>query len=268
MFPTPRLLTSASFLRRLFRFPFNTQPELDESKLNPCQRALLEERCLLVTERDAVTGSATKRDCHLWQNGSCPLHRAFSVFLFNGKGEMLVQQRAMTKITFPGFYSNTCCSHPLDTQEELQEKDFIGVRRAAVRRCEYELGIQLDPQDLTVVTRVLYKAPSTDVWGEHEIDYVLFARKDVKLLLNPNEVQDFKWIPRENFQEFLAKCTSRGIPLTPWFQIVAAKFLQHWWQNLDNLKAVQDLENIHKVISVSGTEVEDMDVRLQILKSV
>ena len=73
------------------------------------------------------------------------------------------------------------------------------------------------------MARVLYKAPSDDVWGEHEIDYILFARKDVKLFLNPNEVVDYRWVTRAGFQEFLVKCSSRGVPLTPWFRILAAK---------------------------------------------
>ncbi len=69
------------------------------------------------------------------------LHRAFSVFLFNKEGKLLLQQRADEKITFPGYYTNTCCSHPLATPDERDETGHIGVRRAAQRKLAHELGI-------------------------------------------------------------------------------------------------------------------------------
>ena len=73
------------------------------------------------------------------------LHRAFSVFLFNAKGELLLQQRSDEKITFPGMFTNTCCSHPLMKADELEIGDcHIGVRRAAQRKLGHELGIPGD----------------------------------------------------------------------------------------------------------------------------
>ena len=69
------------------------------------------------------------------------LHRAFSVFLFNANNELLLQQRSDSKITFPGHYTNTCCSHPLNTPGELDETNAIGVKRAAQRKLYHELGI-------------------------------------------------------------------------------------------------------------------------------
>ena len=113
------------------------------SSIDATQAKLLEERCILVDEEDSVKGWATKRDCHLKKNivEFGMLHRAFSVFLFNSRGELLMQQRADTKITFPNHYTNTCCSHPLYEEAELEEGGQIGVRRAAQRRIKYELGI-------------------------------------------------------------------------------------------------------------------------------
>ena len=69
------------------------------------------------------------------------LHRAFSVFLFDDQGRLLLQQRADEKITFPSYYTNTCCSHPLSYPEEMEEVNQNGVRRAAQRKLTQELGI-------------------------------------------------------------------------------------------------------------------------------
>lgn len=88
---------------------------------------------ILVDEEDRVLGPLDKFSAHRWNGREPPkLHRAFSVFLFNRKGEMLLQQRAKTKITFPQVWSNTCCSHPLHTPEELEDKDYLGVKRAGM----------------------------------------------------------------------------------------------------------------------------------------
>jgi isopentenyl-diphosphate delta-isomerase type 1 len=72
------------------------------------------------------------------------LHRAFSVFLFDEQGRLLLQQRADEKITFPGFFTNTCCSHPLAIVDELEEKGQLGAKRAAQRKLLHELGIPKD----------------------------------------------------------------------------------------------------------------------------
>lgn len=102
------------------------------------------------------------------------LHRAFSVFLFNSKNELLTQQRATEKITFPDMWTNTCCSHPLgipgETGSELPEA-VAGVKRAAQRKLEHELGIkaaQVPIENFKFLTRIHYKAPSDGKWGEHE----------------------------------------------------------------------------------------------------
>lgn len=117
----------------------------DLSSLDETQVQLLAEECILVNESDKVIGSDTKKNCHLnEQIQAGKLHRAFSVFLFNSNGKLLLQQRALAKITFPGCFTNTCCSHPLYRQEELEEVGALGVKRAARRKLEHELGI---PQD-------------------------------------------------------------------------------------------------------------------------
>ena len=102
------------------------------------------------------------------------LHRAFSVFLFNSQNELLLQQRASEKITFPDMWTNTCCSHPLGVPgeggAELKEA-VMGVKRAAQRKLDHELGVkkaQVPIENFKFLTRIHYKAPSDGKWGEHE----------------------------------------------------------------------------------------------------
>lgn len=113
--------------------------------MDPIQVELLKEECILVDEDDKVIGPDTKKNCHLIENIKAgKLHRAFSVFLFNSEGKLLLQQRALTKITFPDCFTNTVCSHPLHQDVEMEKYKAIGVRRAARRKMKQELGIPED----------------------------------------------------------------------------------------------------------------------------
>ena len=102
------------------------------------------------------------------------LHRAFSVFLFDSQNQLLLQQRAAEKITFPGMWTNTCCSHPLGLPGETGDSldaAVQGVRRAAQRKLDQELGIkkaQVPLEKFRFLTRIHYMAPSDGKWGEHE----------------------------------------------------------------------------------------------------
>ena len=91
-----------------------------------------------------MIGSVSKFDGHFKVDGEkvkLP-HRAFSLFLFNDKNELLLQQRSDEKITFPGLWTNTCCSHPRHTEDEIDlSEDYVGPRRASVRRAAFELGV-------------------------------------------------------------------------------------------------------------------------------
>ena len=114
----------------------------DLTGLDSTQLKLLAEQCILVTPEDKVLGAETKKTCHLNTNIETGLlHRAFSVFLFDSSGRLLLQQRSKAKITFPEYFTNTCCSHPLYRTEELEESEEIGVKRAAQRKLGHELGI-------------------------------------------------------------------------------------------------------------------------------
>ena len=166
---------------------------IDLSAYDPEQSKLMEERCILVDAQDRAYGAGDKKTCthvktllitghmltdgfagHLMENiNKGLLHRAFSAFIFRpSDAKLLLQQRASEKITFPDMWTNTCCSHPLDDFEiEKVEKDQLGVRVAASRKLEHELGIpksQTPIDEFQYLTKIHYLAPSNGTWGEHE----------------------------------------------------------------------------------------------------
>lgn len=190
------------------------------------------------------------------------LHRAFSVFLFNDKNELLLQQRASEKITFPDMWTNTCCSHPLAVSGETGSNlpDAIeGVKRAAQRKLEHELGIkkeQVPIEKFHFLTRIHYKAPSDGKWGEHEstritvwrgldcredldieftdtslVDYILFIKTHVDLNINPNEVQATQYVGADNLKKLFE---DPSLKFTPWFKLICNSMLFEWWESLDS----------------------------------
>ncbi|KAI4161316.1 MAG: hypothetical protein LQ342_004983 [Letrouitia transgressa] len=202
------------------------------------QIRLMEEVCIVLDNDDNPIGSASKKVCHLMKNiNEGLLHRAFSVFLFDSNNRLLLQQRAAEKITFPGMWTNTCCSHPLgipgETGAEL-DAAVEGVRRAAQRKLDQELGIQAKqiPLDLfRFLTRIHYKAPSDGKWGEHEIDYILIVKTDVDHTPNPNEVQDTRYVSQ---QDLRAMFEDGSLTFTPWFKLICNSMLFEWWDHLDD----------------------------------
>lgn len=228
-----------------------TMPEINTNHLDEKQVQLLAEMCILIDENDNKIGADTKKNCHLNENIDKGLiHRAFSVFLFNTENKLLLQQRSDAKITFPGCFTNSCCSHPLNNPGELEENEAIGVKRAAQRRLKAELGIPLEEVDLNemnYLTRIYYKAQSDGIWGEHEIDYILFLRKNVTLNPDPNEIKSYCYVSKEELKEILKKAARGEIKLTPWFKIIADSFLFKWWDNLNHLSPFVDHEKIHRM---------------------
>ncbi|XP_009620436.1 isopentenyl-diphosphate Delta-isomerase I [Nicotiana tabacum] len=228
-----------------------------DANMDAVQRRLMfEDECILVDENDRVVGHDTKYNCHLMEKIEAEnlLHRAFSVFLFNSKYELLLQQRSATKVTFPLVWTNTCCSHPLYRESELIEENVLGVRNAAQRKLLDELGIPAEdvPVDqFTPLGRILYKAPSDGKWGEHELDYLLFTVREVNMKPNPDEVADVKYVNREQLKELLRKADAgeEGLKLSPWFRLVVDNFLFKWWDHLEKgtLEEVIDMKTIHKL---------------------
>uniref|UniRef100_A0A7S3DAD1 isopentenyl-diphosphate Delta-isomerase n=1 Tax=Palpitomonas bilix TaxID=652834 RepID=A0A7S3DAD1_9EUKA len=174
------------------------------------------------------------------------LHRAFSVFLFNSENKLLLQQRADEKITFPEVWTNTCCSHPLYRDDETNGVE--GAKNAAVRKLDHELGItDVKTEDLQFLTRMHYKALQGDgVWGEHEIDYIFFAKKDVKHEINPNEIKAVRYVSKDELEAML---NDKALKFSPWFNLIKHEFLYKWWDSLiaGDLEKHVDTETVHKL---------------------
>ena len=227
---------------------------------------MVKDECIVLDEDDNVTGHANKKVTHAFGKKTPRgiLHRAFSVFLFNSEGKMLLQQRAADKITFPEVWTNTCCSHPLhgyeptevDTPKDVADGSVMGVKRAAVRKLDQELGVkakQVPLKKFKFLTRMHYWAsdvvthgPEAE-WGEHEIDYILFIQADVKVKPNPEEVIDTKYVSLQELQQMMDP--SSGLLWSPWFRIIAEKFLPLWWQDLDTTLTTDkwvDLKTIYR----------------------
>lgn len=225
---------------------------------DPEQVRLMGEEVILVDHEDRVIGSMSKKDSHLISN-DLPLHRAFSVFLFDPQGRMLLQQRAATKVTFPSYWTNTVCSHPLHTPSELGSEDngdeVIGAKRAALRKLTHELGMRkgaLTTDDLHYLTRIHYRANCDNgVWGEHEVDYVFLAQKEVELSPEPNEVSAVQYVTEQGLEAMFREADrSETVRLTPWFRYIVESFGWSWWKTLldkstSGLKEIQDIKTIH-----------------------
>ncbi|EPS36079.1 hypothetical protein H072_10483 [Dactylellina haptotyla CBS 200.50] len=215
------------------------------------QVRLMDEVCIVLDENDKPIGSASKKTCHLMANiDKGLLHRAFSVFLFDPEGRLLLQQRADEKITFPGLWTNTCCSHPLgipgETGDTL-EAAIVGVRRAAQRKLDQELGIaskQVPLDKFEFLTRIHYKAPSDGLWGEHEIDYILFIQTTVDVNPNPNEVKDTKYVTADELKQMFQ---DPKLSFTPWFKLICETMLFEWWGSLKDLSKYANEQEIRRI---------------------
>jgi isopentenyl-diphosphate delta-isomerase len=103
-------------------------------------------------------------------------------------------------------------------------------------------------EDINVISRIHYKAPSDEKWGEHEIDYVLFIQKDVNIEMNPNEVKSFCFVDQKKMKDILQDAEDKKIIITPWFDLLCKNFLFKWWDNLTDLEKIKDVKTIHKMI--------------------
>jgi len=160
------------------------------------------ELLILVDEDDREVGYLNKAACH---QGVGVLHRAFSVLIFNHKGELLLQQRAASKRLWPLYWSNTCCSHPrrLETLEV-----------AIHRRLYEELGLRCPLQFLF---RFQYQAQFDAAGAEQELCSVYVGRYNGPIRINPDEILAWRWISPEALQAELAKTGAEKF--TPWFRL-------------------------------------------------
>ncbi|KAK9793172.1 hypothetical protein WJX73_004249 [Symbiochloris irregularis] len=228
---------------------------------------MLKDQCLLVNQHDNIVGQASKKDTHVFSPAQPQglLHRAFSVFLFNEEGKLLLQQRAASKITFPCVWTNTCCSHQLsgfdpsevDLPDAVSNGSVMGSKRAAVRKLGHELGIpahQIPLKGFRYLTRLHYCAADPHSkgqepqWGEHEMDYILFSRASVDVRPNAEEVSDIKWVTLPELKRLMAP--SSGLKWSPWFRILVENHLDGWWQDLQKTLAVADEQSISGLSSI------------------
>ncbi|MBX7065945.1 MAG: isopentenyl-diphosphate Delta-isomerase [Parachlamydiales bacterium] len=161
------------------------------------------EEVILVDREDNQIGTGEKMAVHL----EGKLHRAFSVFIFNREGKMLLQQRAFSKYHSGGLWTNTCCSHPRPGEK---------VETAAHRRLMEEMGIACS---LEKVFDFIYEAKLDHGLTEHEFDHVFFGYFDGDPILNPEEASAFRWIDRE---ALAAEIESHPEQFTVWFKKVVS----------------------------------------------
>jgi isopentenyl-diphosphate delta-isomerase len=146
---------------------------------------MAEEKVILVDENDRQLGLMGKLEAH--KKGL--LHRAFSIFIFNRKGELLIQQRALTKYHSAGEWANTCCSHQREGESTLE---------AAHRRLHEEMGFDTELKEVFSFT---YKQKFGNGLTEHEFDHVVFGKYDQIPVPNPEEVADWKYISLSDLEK-------------------------------------------------------------------
>ena len=161
----------------------------------------MEEQVILVDEKDNAVGLMPKMEAH----EKAVLHRAFSVFIFNDKGELMLQQRAACKYHSPLLWTNTCCSHQRDGESNIE---------AGKRRLQEEMGFTTD---LKEVFSFIYKAPFNNGLTEHELDHVMVGRFDDKPEINKDEVEDYKWMLLKDVKLDIENNPEN---YTEWFKII------------------------------------------------
>ena len=166
-----------------------------------------EEHVILVNEFDEQIGLMPKMEAH----EKALLHRAFSVFVFNDKNELMLQQRALGKYHSPGLWTNTCCSHQREGESNLQ---------AGTRRLQEEMGFVTQLEEKT---SFIYKAPFDNGLTEHELDHIMVGYYQDQPIINKDEVESWKWMSLEDVK---ADIQNQPELYTAWFKIIFDKFYQ------------------------------------------
>lgn len=167
-----------------------------------------EEYVILVNEKDEPIGYMEKIEAHQ----KAVLHRAFSIFIFNDKNELLLQQRAADKYHSPLLWTNTCCSHQRKGETNLQ---------AGLRRLEEEMGFTCPIQE---VFSFIYKAPFDNGLTEHELDHVMTGTYNNPPRINPEEVAAYQWMTLEDVK---SNINLHPEIYTEWFKIIFNEFYNH-----------------------------------------
>ena len=172
------------------------------------------EEVVLVNEKDEALGTMEKMEAH----EQALLHRAFSVFVFNTNGDLLMQQRAFSKYHSGGLWTNTCCSHPRPNED---------VADAAKRRLQEEMGFITS---LTKAFDFTYKAAFDNGLTEHEFDHVYTGVYEGPVHFNPNEVAAYAFMTEIELEEQIKETPER---FTAWFHI-AYPTLKAWMADPQN----------------------------------
>lgn len=201
---------------------------------------------VIVDDTDSIIGTMKALKAH--HNSTLTLHRAFSVFLFNTKGKLLLQKRSDKKLLYPGLWTNTCCSHPFISEISFEDP-ILDAKLHAIKRLKYEMGIseEIRPEELIFVERMLYKATRDNITGrllgknvsaqqcfsfspsdnieltglntldfsEYEVDYIFTIKKNVCVSLNPAEASDYCFLDKSSFQTFVKENNA-----TPWLRLI------------------------------------------------
>lgn len=166
------------------------------------------EKVVLVDEHDNELGTMEKMEAHI----KGVLHRAFSVFIFNSKGELLLQQRALDKYHSPGLWTNTCCSHPRLNETTLD---------AANRRLVEEMGMH---SSVSKAFSFIYKSEFDNDLTEHELDHVFIGKDDTLPVINTEEVASYRYVDLDEL-EIEIKNDPEGF--TTWFRICLPRVIEH-----------------------------------------
>lgn len=173
---------------------------------------LKEEHVILVNESNEQIGTMPKMEAH----EKAALHRAFSVFIMNEKGETMLQQRAAHKYHSPLLWTNTCCSHQRVGESNIE---------AGKRRLQEEMGFTSKLRELF---SFIYKAPFDNGLTEHELDHVMMGNYNEEPILNADEVADWKWMRPEAIKDDISENPEK---YTAWFKIIFERFYEHILQN-------------------------------------
>lgn len=169
-----------------------------------------QEKLILVNEGDEAIGSATRAECH---TGDGILHRAFSVYLFDELGRLMIHRRHGSKPLWPGFWSNSCCSHPRLGEDILD---------AARRRTREELGLEVD---LVPIHRYAYRAKYGDVGSEYELVHVFVGLCDPDQIdPDPEEIADLRLFDEGATDDAIGEESI----FTPWFRMAWPVVRERW----------------------------------------
>jgi isopentenyl-diphosphate Delta-isomerase len=167
-----------------------------------------EEEVILVNEFDEQIGLMPKLEAHQ----KAVLHRAFSVFILNENNEIMLQQRAHQKYHSPLLWTNTCCSHQRNGETNIE---------AGSRRLSEEMGFKVELKELF---HFIYKAPFDNGLTEHELDHVMIGYFNGNPIINPDEVEDWKWMKIQDVKEDMLRNPEI---YTVWFKIIFDEFYHY-----------------------------------------